>query len=188
MLFHLTVVYFLLEECSGIDVNATDNDLLTPLHVAYLCGHTQIAQYLIQHGADVYAMNKHGHTPYAYIDGHPHAIKNLEYFQNKRKIYHIPFSIEHCYYMKLCNIGVDIEEAVSLTMEQFPSLKYGHTQPHHDIDHASALKEFTQYITNSTQRSTDSPPSELQGEQAKMSTEYPWRKSLSLLQREHFLF
>ena len=44
------VVCFLLEECSGIDVNVTDEDddyLYTPLHVAYLYGHTQIAQYLI---------------------------------------------------------------------------------------------------------------------------------------------
>ena len=98
--------------------------------------------------------------------------------------------------MKLVNIGIDDKEAVSLTMEQFPSLKEdGPTQPHHDIDHASALKEFTQYITNSTQRSTDDsrkqPPSEqseVQGEQAKISTDYPWRKRLSLLQRAHIIF
>ena len=193
------VVSFLLEECSGIDVNVTDGDYLdTPLHLAYLCGHTQIAQYLIQHGADVYAVNSNGHTPYEYIDGDPRpdAIKNLEYIPNKRKIHHIPYSIEHCYYMKLVNIGIDEEEAVSLTMEQFPSLKEnGPTQPHHDIDHASALKEFTQYITYSTHRSTDDsrkqPPSdqsEVQGEQAKISTDYPWSKPLSLLQRTHILF
>ena len=41
--------------------------------------------------------------------------------------------------MKLINIGIDDGEAVSLTMEQFPSLKEdGPAQPHHDIDHASA--------------------------------------------------
>ena len=54
------VFSFLLKECSGIDVNATtdDDDLNTPLHLAYAYGHTQIAQYLIQHGAcaDVYAI------------------------------------------------------------------------------------------------------------------------------------
>ena len=94
------------------------------------------------------------------------------------------------------NIGIDTKEAVSLTMEQFPSLKEdGPTQPHHDIDHASALKEFTQYITNSTQRSTDdsrkqplSEQSEVQGEQAKISTDYPWRKPLSILHRAHISF
>ena len=191
------VVCFLLEDCSDMDVNITDNGLHTPLHLAYLHGHTQIAQYLIQHGADVYAVDSDGHTPYDYIDGDPDCIKNSEYFQNRRKIHHIPYSIEHCYYMKLINIGIDDEEAVSLTMEQFPSLKEdGPTQPHHDIDHASALKEFTQYITrNSTHRSTDDsrkqPPSEqseVQGEQAKISTDHPWRKRLSLLQRAHVLF
>ena len=81
--------------------------------------------------------------------------------------------------------------------KQFPSLKEdGPTQPHHDIDYASALKEFTQYITmNSTQRSADDsrkqPPSEqseVQGEQVKISTDYPWRKPLSLLQKPHILF
>ena len=191
------VVSFLLEECSGIDVNATDDGLYTPLHAAYLCGHAQIAQYLIQHGADMYAVDSNGHTPYEYIDGDPDSIKQSEYLQNRRKIHHIPCSIERCYFMKLMNIGIDDEEAVSLTMEQFPSLKEdGPTQPHHDIDHASALKEFTQYITKSTQRSTDDsrkqPPSEqseLQGaEQAKISTDYPWRKPLSRLQRTHILF
>ena len=192
------VVSFLLEECSGIDVNVTSDDdyLYTPLHVAYLCGHTQIAQYLIQHGADVYAVDSNGHTPYEYIDGDPDSIKDVEYLQNRRKIHHIPYSIEHCYYMKLVNIEIDEEEAVSLTMEQFPSLKEdGPTQPHHDIDHASALKEFTQFITYSTHRSTDDsrkqPPSEqseVQGEQAKISTDHPWRKPLSLLQRAHILF
>ena len=187
------VVCFLLEECSGIDVNASDDDLWTPLHLAYLYGHTQIAQYLIQHGADAYAMDKYGHTSYEYIDERSDGIKHSEYFQNRRKIHHIPYSIEHCYYMKLCNIGIDDENAVSLTMEQFPSLKEdGPTQPHHDIDNSSALKEFTQYITNSTQRSAHDPmkqpPSEVQGEHAKMSTDIPWKKPHSSSQREHILF
>ena len=191
------VVSFLLEECSGIDVNITtdDDDLWTPLHLACLYGHTQIAQYLIQRGADMYAVDSDGLTPYEYIDGHPIATKHSEYYQNRKRIHHIPYSIEHCYYMKLRNIGIDEKEAVSLTMEQFPSLKEdGPTQPHHDIDHASALREFTQFITHSTQRSTDdsrkqqpSEQSEVQGEQAKISTDHPWRKPLSLLQRTHVL-
>ena len=163
------VVCFLLEECSGIDVNATDIDLHTPLHVAYLYGHIQIAEYLIQHGADVYAVDTDGCMPYEYIAGHPDLIKDSEHFHNKRRIHHIPYSIEHCYYMKLVNFGTDDEKAVSLTMEHFPSLKEdGPTQPHHDIDHASALKEFTQFIT-------------------KRSSE-PWTQHLSKEQREHILF
>ena len=164
------IVCFLLEECSGIDVNVTDDDYLhTPLHVAYLTGHTQIAEYLIQLGADVYAVDRDGCTPYEYIDGWAEWIKLSKHFQNKRRIHHIPYSIEHCYYMKLVNYGIDDVKAVTLTMEQFPSLKEdGPTQPHHDVDHASALKEFTQYIT-------------------KRSDE-PWIQPLSKEQREHILF
>ena len=199
-LLHFAVIYncfdiasFLLEECSGIDVNVTDDDLWMPLHLAYLYGHTQIAQYLVQQGADEDAVNGDGCTPYVYIDGDPVAISYSEYLQNRRKIHNNPCSIEHCYYMNLYNIGIDEEEAVSLTMEQFPLLNEdGPTQPHHDTDHASALKEFTQFITYSTHRSIDDsrkqPPSEqseVQGEQAKMLTDYPWRKSLNL---EHILF
>ena len=187
------VICFLLTE-SNIDVNVTtDDDLRTPLHYAYLGGHTQIAQYLIQHGADVNAMDSDGCTPYEYIDGDPECIKISEYFHNRRKIYHIAFSIEHCYYMQLRNLGIDDKEAVSLTMEQFPSLKEdGLTQPHHDIDHDSALKEFTQLITTSTQRSTDDsreqPPSEVQEGHVKISADYPWRRRLSVLKRAQFLF
>ena len=187
------VVCFLLTKCSDIDVNVTTTDddyLYTPLHRAYLHGHTEIAQYLIQHGADVYAMDSDGCTPYEYIDGDPECIKYSEYIQNRRKVHRVAFSIEHCYYMKLINIGIDNEQAVSLTMEEFPSLKEdGPTQPH---DHASALKEFTQFITNSTQRSTDysreQPPSEVQEGHVKISADYPWRRRLSVLKEHKFHF
>ena len=173
------VVFFLLEECSGIDVNVTTDDYMyTPLHLAYLYGHTQIAQYLIQHGADVYAVDSDGHTPYEYIDGDPDWIITSERLQNRRKIHHIPYSIEHCYYMKLINIGINHKEAVPLTMEQFPSLKEdGPTQPHHDIDHASALKEYTQYITHCTQRATDDSKKQTPSEgHSKISTDHPWKR------------
>ena len=188
------VVCFLLEECNDIDVNATttNNNIFTPLHLAYLCGQTQIAQYLIQHGADVSAVDNHDHIPYEYIDGDPGGIEASEYFQNIRKIHYIPYSIEHCYYMKLVNIGIDEEEAVSLTMEQFPSLKEdGPIQPHYDIEHASALKEFTQFITRSSQSTTDESkkqtPSEVQEGHSKTSTGRPWKR-LSALRRAQILF
>ena len=191
------IVCFLLEECSDMDVNViADVSLRTPLHHAYLYGQTEIAQYLIQHGADVFAVDIDGCTPYEYIDGNPDCIMYSDYLQNKRKIHEIPYSIEHCYFMKLKNNSFGDKEAVSLTMEQFPSLKEdGPTQPHHDIDHALALKEFTQFITNGTQRSTDddsreqspSDPHEVQGGHIKTSTDYPWRQ-LSQISRENILF
>ena len=54
----------MLEECcdSTNCENVTDDYLYTSLHLAYLCGPIQIAHYLIQHGADVYAVDKYGHT------------------------------------------------------------------------------------------------------------------------------
>ena len=185
------VICFLLEgSCDSKDVNATDDSMRTPLHLAYLYGHTQIAQHLIQHGADEYAVDQYGHTPYEYIDGHPDFIKDSEYLQNRRKIHHIPYSIEHCFFMKIINNGIDDEEAVSLTMEQFPSLKEdGPTQPHHDIDHASALKEFTQYITNTTERSTwNTQPLEMQKGGIKVVRDYPHQWTPPLTQRKYILF
>ena len=121
-LLHIAVVFncfdvvsFLLEECSGIDVNATDgNYSFTPLHLAYIYGHTQIAEYLIKHGADANAVDINGHTPHEHSDAHPEHIKTSKYSQNKRKIHDIPYSIEHCYFMKLISIEIDEKEAVSL--------------------------------------------------------------------------
>ena len=144
----LDVVCFLLEEYGDIDINVTDDERLTPLHLAYLCGHTEIAQVLIQHGADMYAVDIHNCTPYDYTDGDPDWIIDSEYMTNRRKIHQTPYSSEHCFYMKLVNLDCDDEEAVSLTMEQFPSLKEDTpTRAHQDIDHASSLQEFIQYIT-----------------------------------------
>ena len=174
-------------------MNVTNDDLYTPLHLAYLFGHTQIAQHLIQHGADVYAVDSDDCTPYEYIDGDPDGIKVSEDLQNRRIIYHIPFITEQCYYMKLVNLGIDEREAVSLTMEQFPSLQEdGPTQPHHGIDHASALKEFTQFITNSTQRSSDDsreqPPSEVQEGHAKISADYPAMETTTICIKKSTIF
>ena len=106
----------------------------------------------------MYAVGSDGCTPYEYIDGRADWIKLLEYCQSKRskRIHHHPYIIEHCYYGKLVNFGNDDENAVSLAMEQFPSLKDGPTQSNcaRNIDHASALKESTQFIT----KRLDEPP------------------------------
>jgi len=164
------IVQFLVEECNDMDVNVTDDDLQTPLHKAYLARHTQIAEYLIQHGADVYAIDGLGCTPYEYIDGQPKFISHSEHIQNKRRIHHTPFSTEHYHFVKLINNGISETEAVSLTIEQFPSLKEDGPTQSHDIDHASALKEFTQYVTKG------------------LTDDNPWRQPLSQEQRQHVLF
>ena len=41
----------------------------------------QITQYLIQHGAYVYAVDSDGHTLYEYIDGDPDFVKDLAFFK-----------------------------------------------------------------------------------------------------------
>ena len=163
--FH--VVQYLLEECSGMNLNvADDDDLLTPLHLAYLYGHKQIARYLIRHGADINAVDRHGHTPYECSDGNLEFVSYSQHVQNKRRIHHTPFSIEHRYYMKLINDGISNIKAVSLTMEKFPSLKEDDpTQPHHDVDQASGIKEFTQCVTKG------------------LIDDKPWRRPLSQEQR-----
>ena len=158
------IVCFLVEKC-GVDVNMCDNDLQTPLHMAYMTGHTHIAQYLIQHGADVMAVNTNGHTPYDYIDGIPELITLSQELQNSRIIHQVFGSAEHMYFIKLCNMGIKFDEAVTLTMEEFPSLtEHGPTQPHHDVDRTSFTKELTQYITKRSP--SDQPWGTLKSDQA----------------------
>ena len=116
------VVQYLVEDCSDTDVNITDNSLQTPLHLAYLARHTQIAQYLIQHGADVNSMDIEGCAPHEYIDGDADVIKLSEHLQHRRKIHQNSGSAAYLYHMRLPNLGIDEEEVVSLTMKDFPSL------------------------------------------------------------------
>ena len=149
------VICFLVKEC-GVDVNVCDENLNTPLHHAYLYGQTDIAQYLIQNGADVIAVNCDGSTPYHYIDGDSESIALSQSMRNLRIIHQVPGSAEYMHFIKLRNSGTELEEAVTLTMEQFPSLtEDGPTQPHHDVDHASFTKELTQYVTKRSP--TDQP-------------------------------
>ena len=144
----IDVICFLVEECEGIDVNITDDNLRTPLHAAYLVGHKQIADYLIKHGANVTAMDIYGHVPYKYVDSDPEIVAVSQYLQNKQKIHQFPFSNERLYYYKLLNLGIDIRNVVDLTMEKFPSLKDNEpTELCDDTDQATIIREITQYIT-----------------------------------------
>ena len=93
-------------------MNITDDSLQTPSHLAYLCGHTQMAQYLIQHGADVFAVDIDGCMPCEYVDGDPEIARLSEHMQNGRKIYQM--SAAHHYLMRLFNLGSDEEEAAFL--------------------------------------------------------------------------
>lgn len=52
------MVEFLVEQ--GADVNRGDNEGWTPLHATASCGFLSIAKYLIEHGANVAAVNNDG--------------------------------------------------------------------------------------------------------------------------------
>ncbi|TMW41096.1 hypothetical protein DOY81_013824, partial [Sarcophaga bullata] len=52
---NLEMVEFLVEQ--GADINRQDNEGWTPLHATASCGFVSIARYLVEHGADVSAVN-----------------------------------------------------------------------------------------------------------------------------------
>jgi len=101
----------------------------------------------------VTAVNANGYMPFDFIDGVSSAITLSQKMKNRRIIHQIPGSPEYRYYIKLYNIGVELEEAITLTMEEFPSLTElsllddRQFQPHHDVNHT---KELTQYVTKKT--------------------------------------
>lgn len=55
---NLDMVEFLVEH--GSDVNRGDNEGWTPLHATVSCGFVSIAKYLLEHGANVAAVNCDG--------------------------------------------------------------------------------------------------------------------------------
>ena len=57
----MAAVRFLVEEC-GADVNARDANAATPLHHAASRGDIEMIFYLIDHGADITALNRRGQT------------------------------------------------------------------------------------------------------------------------------
>ncbi len=57
----MAAVRFLVEEC-GADVNARDANAATPLHHAASRGDIEMIFYLVDHGADVTALNRRGQT------------------------------------------------------------------------------------------------------------------------------
>jgi protein phosphatase 1 regulatory subunit 16A len=48
----------------GANVNAVDTEKWTPLHAAATCGHLHLVKFLIEHGANLLAVNADGNMPY----------------------------------------------------------------------------------------------------------------------------
>ncbi|GAB1603235.1 protein phosphatase 1 regulatory subunit 12A-like isoform X1, partial [Argonauta hians] len=52
----------------GANINAQDSELWTPMHAAATCGHIQLCEILINHNADLLAVNADGNMPYDICD------------------------------------------------------------------------------------------------------------------------
>ena len=107
------------KNCKAPCLKPTDDKRRTSLHLAYLYGNTEMATFLLQHGADESATDIYGKTPFDYINGEPHLVAYSQHIQNTRKIHSNPFSIEYNFYIKLLGHGIDPEQATALTMKEF---------------------------------------------------------------------
>ena len=60
------VVHVLVE--NDATLNIKDADLWTPLHAAVACGNCDLVKYLVEHGADMVAINADGNMPIDLVD------------------------------------------------------------------------------------------------------------------------
>eukprot|EP00126_Sphaerothecum_destruens_P009130 Sdes_comp20431_c0_seq4m14578 len=63
-----SLVFFLALPKPFVDINCRDSEGMTPLHYAVLCGHVEIAQMLVEAGADVRSFDHQGKKPFDLID------------------------------------------------------------------------------------------------------------------------
>ena len=124
-----TVIKFLVEECK-VDVNCKSSTSVlrsgTPLHMAHGINEINIAQYLIEHGADQEAMDDDGRKPkdfqFSQYEKSYYNINSI-YYLKRRAIFKNNISCESVYYQKFCDKGTEEFTAMDLTFEQFPHLK-----------------------------------------------------------------
>ena len=146
------VVRHLIEKCK-VDINAPIHTYLfdqlrfTPLHFAYATNEPAIADYLIQHGANVNAIDVHGKKPIEYEGGTPGMIELSEVDVNYRKIHKNIQGPEYNYYHELKRIHSK-KEAVALTIQKYPSLLCNEGTTKRDLFSIPTLKELNRYITD----------------------------------------
>ena len=145
----LDVISFLTGDYFNFKLTTPDDHLgRTPLHTAFLIGNTEIAQCLMDAGADASLKDMCLCTPLDYRIGSkdPKMIADSQHLQNQRTIRSDPFSIEHNYYLKLIKTGMDPKDAVSFTMTEYPTLnnKIASVSRRDDRDHI--VKELAEYL------------------------------------------
>ena len=150
-----TVVKFLVEDCK-VDVNCMSNLIIggTALHMAYGIGEKNIAQYLIEHGADQDAIDGNGSKPkdYELYGNHdnPYSLMS-KYFYKLRVISKSMLSQEYHHYINLCVQGLTEFEAIDDTFKEFPSLQEildGGGVNQQNLGLTPTLNELNRYITN----------------------------------------
>ena len=142
----LEVLAFMYENYRIIRPNDTDDKKRTSLHLAYLYGNAEMAEFLLEIGADETALDIYGKRPFDYIDGDPELVAYSRYIQNTRKIHDDPYSIEYNYYIKLLKHRIDPEQAVSLTMKEFTWLEEESPTRPRRTDRNKILEDLAQFL------------------------------------------
>ena len=149
-----TIVKFLVEEFK-VDVNHVSHDANngTPLHMAYGIGEENIAQYLIEHGADQGALDGDGRKPidYKIYVGSTNYYATLSQNLIKKRVMNKNIFSRELYYRQLCGEGKSDDEARGLTLEKFPSLQENlddivTNQP--NLEDTPTLRELNHHITD----------------------------------------
>ena len=142
----LEALAFLYENYQTIRPNDTDDKKRTSLHLAYLYGNAEMAEFLLDIGADETALDIYGKRPFNYINGDPKLVAYSKYVHNTRKIHDDSYSIEYNYYIKLLKHGIDPEQAVSLTMKEFTWLEEENPTRPRRTDRDKILKDLAQFL------------------------------------------
>ena len=147
-----SVIKFLVEDCK-IDINCISSmpDGGTPLHMAYGMGEKNIARYLIEHGANLEAMDNSGRKPKDYEFYESSYILTSKFLFKRRLIHKTILSLGFFHFRRLCKQGISEIEAVDLTLEKFPSLQKdidGGLVNQKILEATPTLKELNHYITD----------------------------------------
>ena len=150
-----TVLKFLVENCK-VNVNQAvfvgQYNGATALHMAYGLNEIEIANYLIQHGANENLIDYNGKRPRDYLfgnedDTYRSVSRRLLRFS---KLYRDIKSKEYQYLLLMLGRGTELMDAVDLTFQKYPELNddVASTQPCLNLEIAPTMKELNHYITD----------------------------------------